>query len=152
MMRQSGFTLVELIVVMMIVGILAVAAIPRFFDRDAFDSRGFKDETIAALRYAQKAAIAQRRTVCVAFTATSTTLTYVSTAGSSDCTSASGLAGPNGASPYQVTPRSSSIIYSPVPANFYFSPLGRASAGQSIQVTGTTGSIVVEQETGYVRQ
>jgi MSHA pilin protein MshC len=149
-MRQSGFTLVELIVVMMIVGILAVAALPRFFDRDTFDSRGFKDETVAALRYAQKAAIAQRRTVCVAFTLTSITLTVVSAPGSSDCASASSMAGPTGVSPYQITARSSSAVYSSLPGDFFFDPLGRASAGQSFQVVGATGNIVVEQGTGYV--
>lgn len=149
-MRQSGFTLVELIVVMMIVGILAVAAIPRFFDRGTFDSLGFKDETIAALRYAQKAAIAQRRTVCVMFTATSVTLTYVPASGSSNCGTASGLAGPTGTSPYQVTARSSSAAYSALPSGFSFDPLGRASIGQTIQVTGAAGNIVVEAQTGYV--
>jgi MSHA pilin protein MshC len=146
-MRQSGLTLVELIVVMMIVGILAVAAIPRFFDRATFDSRGFKDETLAALHYAQKAAIAQRRTVCVTFTATSLTLTMVSAEGSSDCGAVIALAGPDGTSPYQV---SSSASYSPVPTGFYFDSLGRASIGQSFQLTGATGNIVVERETGYV--
>lgn len=146
-MRQSGFTLVELIVVMVVVGILAVAALPRFFERDTFDSRGFKDETLAALRYAQKAAVAQRRTVCAAFTATGLTLTMVSAEGSSDCGAVIALAGPDGTSPYQI---SSSASYSPVPTDFYFDSLGRASTGQSFQISGATGNIVVERETGYV--
>lgn len=151
-MRQSGFTLVELIVVMMIVGILAVAALPRFFDRSTFDSLGFKDETVAALRYAQKAAIARRRTVCVAFTATSLTLTVVTLPDSLNCGATTNLVGPTGGSPYQVTARSSAATYSSTlaPVNFSFDALGRASLGQTFQVTGATGNIVVEQETGYV--
>ena len=67
--RGRGFTLVELIAVMVVVGILAVAALPRFFDRNVFEARGFLDETRALLRYAQKTAVSQRRTVCVAFAA-----------------------------------------------------------------------------------
>ncbi|MEQ1669033.1 MAG: prepilin-type N-terminal cleavage/methylation domain-containing protein, partial [Sulfuriferula sp.] len=52
--HTTGFTLIELIVVIVIIGILAVTAVPRFFDKSTFETRGFADETTAALRYAQK--------------------------------------------------------------------------------------------------
>ena len=47
---ERGFTLVELIVTMIVVGILAVAVIPRFADRSGFDARGFHDGVLSVLR------------------------------------------------------------------------------------------------------
>src|SRR5450759_4081551 len=76
--HQRGFTLIELIMVMVMLGVLAVFAAPRIFNSGDFYARGFHDETLALLRYAQKSAIAQRRTVCVAFTTTSACLLYTS--------------------------------------------------------------------------
>ncbi len=146
--NHKGFTLIELIVVMVIIGVLAVAAIPKFFDKSTFETRGFADETTAALRYAQKAAIAQRRTVCASFTNSSLTLTIASAAGVNTCNT--NLASPAGTSPFTVTPRSSGITYATTPINFSYNALGQASSGQTIAVTGATGSIIIEQDTGYV--
>ncbi|HJV74347.1 MAG TPA: type II secretion system protein [Noviherbaspirillum sp.] len=155
--RKKGFTLVELVGVMIIIGILAVIALPRFFNSSDFDSRAFSDQTLAVLRYAQKAAVAQRRTVCVAFSAANAfpatiTLTISSAFGGA-CDS--GLTGPNGATPYRVIDRSGKLFFSSAapaayPGNFSFNPLGQASIGQIIQVGGASNRITIVQETGYV--
>jgi MSHA pilin protein MshC len=55
---QGGFTLVELITVIVIVGILAAVAVPRFFSERPYAERGYADEVAAALRDAQKIAVA----------------------------------------------------------------------------------------------
>lgn len=140
---QRGFTLTELIAVMAIVGILAAVAVPRFFDRNTFDSRGYYDQVISTLRYAQKAAVAQHRFVCVAFGASSVTLTYGATAAcGSDLTS------PTGQTPYIVTAPSGVTLSGG--AAFNFDALGRASAAQTITVSGYATPITIETETGYV--
>ena len=142
--RNCGFTMVELIAVIVIVGIIATVAAPRFFDRNLFESRGFYDQAISTLRYAQKAAIAQNRFVCVAFTASSITLTYGASAACG-----SNLAGPNGQTPYAVNAPSGVALSGY--GNFNFSPLGVPSATQTISVSGyTVAPITVEAETGYV--
>ncbi|MBI5658357.1 MAG: prepilin-type N-terminal cleavage/methylation domain-containing protein [Nitrosomonadales bacterium] len=149
--RVRGFTMVELITIIVITGILAATVAPRFFNRNAFDSRGFYDQVISTLRYAQKAAIAQRRFVCVAFTANSITLTYDPVAPGATHTAAAcsaNLTGPTGLSPHAVS--SNNASFAAIPAAFNFDAHGRASAAQSIAVSGYAAPIAVESETGYV--
>lgn len=142
--RQRGFTLIELIMTMVIIGILAVVAAPRFFDNGMFQSRGFADQVQATLRYAQKAAIAQHRFVCVAFTNNSITL-------STGATAACGtpLVSPSGDA---VINAPAGVVFGSVPVNFNFNALGTPSLAQTIGIAGATNSITVEAETGYVHQ
>jgi MSHA pilin protein MshC len=166
-LRPRGFTLIELIMVIVILGVLAVFAAPRLFNTADFNARGFYDETLSLLRYAQKSAIAQRRTVCVVFTATSTvtnvTLTMapaaptaaVSTPGCGG--SAVAMAGPTGSA--AVVTAKSDVTFDTPPTNFNFDGLGQpiSNAGalmatQTIQVTNAAKAIRVEGSTGYVHE
>jgi MSHA pilin protein MshC len=151
--EMTGFTLIELIMVMVIVGILAIFVAPRFFDKNVFQSRGFADEVQASLRYAQKVAIAQRRNACVAFTlpAPSTvTLRIASLAGAgSPCdTDLISLTG----DPAYVIIAPAGIAFAALPTDFNFDALGRPnpSALPTITIVDASNSITIEAETGYV--
>lgn len=149
--RSHGFTLIELVMVILILGVLAVFIAPRFDPRD-YAARGFHDETLALLRYAQKTAIAQRRTVCVAFTADSATLSIAPVAATNTCTGV--LVGPGGEPAGNITARVGAAYQAVPGAAFFFNPLGQPSQALALQVTQTGVAIgmtvTVEAETGYV--
>ncbi len=148
--RARGFTLIELIMVIVLIGVMSVFVAPMFNATD-FYARGFKDETLALLRYAQKTAVAQRRTVCVTFTANEARLRIASAAPVSAAvtTCNTDLTGPKGEGQAKVTAKSG-VSYSPTPGGFYFNGLGQPDAKQEIEVLGASGKITVEAGTGYV--
>lgn len=156
---QSGMTLLELVSVVVVLGVLSVYAAPRIMDNTAFFARGFHDETISLLRYAQKTAVAQRRDVCVTFTDSSAQLSIAATAGGTCDTALPGPAQncdqglPLGRKAC-VNARSG-VTYRPAPAVLTFDGLGQPSAGaQLVQVAADdvaiSRRIVIEDTTGYV--
>lgn len=63
--RAGGFTIVELITVIVVIGILGAIGASRFFDNTAFESRAYADQAKTIIRYAQKLAVAQNRPIFV---------------------------------------------------------------------------------------
>jgi MSHA pilin protein MshC len=150
-----GFTLVELVVVIAILGLLAAVVGPRFVGRDAFASRGFYDQAKATVRMAQKVAIAERANATLPKTLI---FVVVSATGIQVCRAAGCGAGTQVLNPATGAPLAatvpSGVTLSPV-GNFTFDGLGRPSATQTITLTSTIAGdparpIVVEAETGYV--
>ncbi len=144
-----GFTLIELIMVIVMLGVLAVFAAPRMFNSGDFYARGFHDETLSLLRYAQKAAIAQRRTVCVNLNANGVTLNIFSANPAvGACSAAPTLTLPN-------TPRGGTGLWATVASvtltTFQFTPLGSTNQAANVIITiDGSSAITVEAETGYV--
>jgi MSHA pilin protein MshC len=178
--NEKGFTMVELIVVMILIGILGAIGAARFFSRTGFDAAGFAEQGAAMLRYAQKLAIAQNRPVFVQVSTQGMALCY---SAASPCAAADRVGAPSGTNSGNTATRAYCAAggsYVPawdcegVPANttmtlgqatvgtFFFNGLGRPFKGNDIGDSSFTGqtltikgddltrTVTVEQETGYV--
>lgn len=67
---MRGFTLIELVVVIVLMAILLATAAPRFFARNDFEGPAYAQEFASAARYAQKLAVATGCPVQLVVTAT----------------------------------------------------------------------------------
>ena len=151
--RSEGFTLPELVVTLVILGILAAVIIPRFAQKSDFDAFGYAEQTREALRFAQKSAIAKRRLMCVAIASNSISIQFASAFGASSCNTA--LINPATGKAYGVASQDTAPSGVSITAlSFNFDALGRPNfaANQTLTVTGgsATQSIIIEAETGYV--
>ena len=155
--RLSGFSMVELITVLVIIGIMGVAVMPRFGQVTAFYETGYRDKVKATLEYARKSAVAQRRYSCVSRVGNDLLVTIdqgVPEAYAGGCP-ATVLALPaddsdcNPVEANRICPRAGVTLAGS--AAIVFSPLGAPSAAGVYTVTGgAVQTITVEAETGYV--
>ena len=148
--RCRGFTLGELVVTIVIMGILAAIAVPRLMSSKGFASRGFYDEAQAVVRFAQKTAIAWRRSVVVCISASE-----ISAISNADCAAPVPINHPtSGVALKSIAPDGVTLSSVP-PGSFSFNGMGSPSAAVTITLTSTiTGDparqIIVAAETGYV--
>jgi len=149
--RVRGFTLVELVMVVVLLGILSFFAGARLNDRNVSDARGFADQVASTLRFAQKAAIAQRRNIYVNID-TSTRRVRACLDAATTC--ATPLSSPAGGS-LDIT-GASGVTLASGGTQFSFDALGRPSFASNLTLTtsasGLTFSVIVETESGYVRR
>ena len=145
---QRGFTLVELVVVMVLMAIITAVGMSRFASREPFAVQAVADQLMSGLRLAQATAIAQRRTVYVQLGATPATLAVCLDAG---CTQP--VAPPGGGSWLQETLDVSLASG----LNFSIDAAGAPSfaTAQTVQVSATGGGspappITLEPRSGHV--
>ena len=152
--RQHGFTLTELIAVLLLVGILAATAVPKLQGALSFRDDGWRDQIVAALHYAHKSAISHRRLVCASVGAAGVTLSIAGTNPATSCTTA--LPGVDGQGLAADSQGGAAASISPA-GTVYFQPSGRVSsdgagniaASRTISIAGQT-NIVLVGETGHV--
>lgn len=160
-----GFTTVELILVIVLIGILGSIAASRFFDRSSFDTRSNAEQVRALLRFAQKAAIARNNPVYVRFEEDRMSLCYVRPEAGcpADAVPAHPASGANGArcgNGYCID-RPDGVRWdaSPVSDWIMFDPLGRpvlvggrpGGIALTISADGTSENLRINEETGYVQ-
>jgi MSHA pilin protein MshC len=149
--RSQGFTLIELIMVIVVLGILAISAMPKFFNISTFEHRGFFDDTLNALRYAQKLAVATSCNVQVSIATNQFELKRPSATDRSQCrsTTSSDFTQPvmrpgSGEPSYQGSLSGVSLTST----TLYFSAKGQASADVNIDIGNRR--ITVVASTGFV--
>jgi prepilin-type N-terminal cleavage/methylation domain-containing protein len=143
--RSAGFTLVELVLVITIIGILAIFVLPRALDLTMWRLRAFGDELGAQMQAMQRLALAQRRPVVATITDTGVSFAYVAGGALVSVTC------PATASPCIAEAGPRSVTFNAVNS-------GRASTstGAALPVTVASGSTsqswTVEAETGLFRR
>ncbi|MES2886440.1 MAG: prepilin-type N-terminal cleavage/methylation domain-containing protein [Pseudomonadota bacterium] len=141
---MQGFSMVELIVVMLLLAVLSSLAIPRLMSRNTMEERGAQSQLRGMLVHARQLAVAQQRDVCVLVNPNRVSAVYAPANGA--CNVAAPVAAPGGTGAYEVLP--------PNGVNFGGAGLVRFNArGQptpDVNQTITVGSLalLVQRETG----
>ena len=146
--------MVELVVVIVLLGVVAVVALPKMDGAMALRQPAWRDQVLASLRSAHSIAQGHRRLVCATLATGTVTLSIASLNPASACNTA--LPGGDGSAAY--ASESSAIAVSVSPAGtVYFQPDGRISSdgagtallNASVSV-GSESAITLVGDTGHI--
>jgi len=143
--NQLGFTVIELVMVIVLLGTLSATAIPKFFNKSSYTERALFDDSLSAASYAQKLAIATGCPVQFSVEANRYTLNRSTSCANSTYT----LAIPHpssGATTFSGSESGVSLTANTSPILFY--PLGNASTDATITIATKCFKIIAD--TGYV--
>lgn len=153
--RQAGYTVIELIVVMVMLGILAVSAMP--YLRSATDARddAWRDQVVVGLWHARATAVSHRRVVCVTFASTGMSLTMARSNPATACELP--VPSPDGRGNFAQSANGAGVTTLNPAGVLYFQPGGRvttaltggATAQWTVSLPGVA-SVRIEGETGHV--
>lgn len=146
--NQAGFSFVELVVVLVLVGVLAVFIVPRLASQSTFDLGGYTQEFAAGLRYGQKYAFAAGCPVRATIASGGFALQHSSSCDAGDFSVL--LPHPTKSGGYTV-PAPAGITLSPA-GTFSFLGTGEASTTVTITLTSSAGTrqVAIIGPTGYV--
>lgn len=143
--RGAGFTLVELLVVIVVMGVLSSIAIPNLVQPTALNERAVTDRLQGLLRQARGLAMAQQRDVCVLVAPPQAQVVYLN-AGA--CSAAAPVQDPAGNGPL-VVPLPSTLALGGA-TQLRFNARGQPVPAASQTVTVGAQALTVHRETGAV--
>ncbi len=149
---SGGFTLVELVMVIVVIGILSFYAVARMSQRSDSDAHGYAEQLASVMRYAQKAAVAQRRTIYVNIDS-GTGRAWACLDAATAC--AQPLMAPAGGALDVTAPQGVALSTSGA-AQMSFDAMGRPSFSSAVQLQVTSASanftVRIEPDSGYVQR
>lgn len=148
-----GYTLIELVVVITLMGVLAVSVQPRFFTQSVFSQRGYADELASALRATQKAAVITGCPAELTLTSSTYAATQQAVVNNTCNTSDNGWATPvttgiGGTSVSNTAP--ANITASPI-GIYLFDDQGRLTSSPGTTITIGARTITIVPATGFVQ-
>jgi MSHA pilin protein MshC len=150
--RPRGYTLIELVLVIVIAGILAAIVGPHFFDQSVFAQRGYADAIGAALRIAQKTAVASDCPAEVNLASGAYSVQQQAASGNScnpnDMTWSTPVVGLDGEAVTGSAPSNASA--GPL-GSYVFNGSGALSSAPATTITVGTATITIDAQTGFVQ-